>query len=86
MRRASRRESKSSAFSVATALFWNEVRSDNSRSYVGPSAPTVEVGLRNSVTLAHGLTLGAITGRLIAERVTGEKPLVDLQPFRAERF
>ena len=34
----------------------------------------------------HGLTLGAITGRLIAERVTGEKPLVDLQPFRAERF
>jgi D-amino-acid dehydrogenase len=34
----------------------------------------------------HGLTLGAITGRLIAEMVTGEKPLVDLQPFRAERF
>jgi D-amino-acid dehydrogenase len=34
----------------------------------------------------HGLTLGAITGRLIAEMVTGENPLVDLQPFRAERF
>ncbi|MDN7181807.1 FAD-binding oxidoreductase [Caballeronia sp. SEWSISQ10-4 2] len=34
----------------------------------------------------HGLTLGAITGRLIAEMVTGEKPLVDLRPFRAERF
>jgi len=34
----------------------------------------------------HGLTLGAITGRLIAEMVTGEKTLVDLQPFRAERF
>ncbi|SOE63990.1 D-amino-acid dehydrogenase [Burkholderia sp. D7] len=34
----------------------------------------------------HGLTLGAITGRLIAELVTGEKPLVDLQPFRADRF
>jgi len=34
----------------------------------------------------HGLTLGAITGRLIAELVTGEKPLVDLHPFRADRF
>lgn len=34
----------------------------------------------------HGLTLGAITGRLIAELVTGEKPLVDLPPFRADRF
>jgi D-lysine oxidase len=34
----------------------------------------------------HGLTLGAITGRLVAEMVTDEKPLVDLRPFRAERF
>jgi D-amino-acid dehydrogenase len=34
----------------------------------------------------HGLTLGAITGRLMAEMMTGEKPLVDMQPFRAERF
>jgi D-amino-acid dehydrogenase len=34
----------------------------------------------------HGLTLGPVTGRLIAEMVTGEKPFVNPEPFRAERF
>ena len=34
----------------------------------------------------HGLTLGPVTGRLIAEMVTGEKTLVDPKPYRAERF
>ncbi|ANJ75668.1 FAD-binding oxidoreductase [Ralstonia insidiosa] len=34
----------------------------------------------------HGLTLGPITGRLIAEMMTGETPTVDVRPFRAERF
>lgn len=34
----------------------------------------------------HGLTLGAITGRIVAELVTGEKPFVDVTPFRADRF
>jgi len=34
----------------------------------------------------HGLTLGPVTGRLIAEMVTGEPTLVDLTPFRADRF
>ncbi|HEF5874610.1 TPA: FAD-binding oxidoreductase [Burkholderia cenocepacia] len=34
----------------------------------------------------HGLTLGPITGRLIAESITGVRPAVDLAPFRAERF
>jgi D-amino-acid dehydrogenase len=34
----------------------------------------------------HGLTLGPITGRLIAEMMTGEAPTVDVRPFRAERF
>lgn len=34
----------------------------------------------------HGLTLGAITGRLIAEMMTGERPVVDPRPFRADRF
>jgi D-amino-acid dehydrogenase len=34
----------------------------------------------------HGLTLGPITGRLIAEMMTGEETLVDPQPFRVERF
>ena len=34
----------------------------------------------------HGLTLGAVTGRLIAELVTGEAPFVDPAPFSASRF
>jgi D-amino-acid dehydrogenase len=33
----------------------------------------------------HGLTLGAVTGRLIAEMVTGEQPFIDPAPFRADR-
>jgi D-lysine oxidase len=33
-----------------------------------------------------GLTLGPITGRLLADMMTGEKPLVDPAPFKAERF
>jgi len=34
----------------------------------------------------HGLTLGPVTGRLIAEMVTGETPFVDPKPFRVDRF
>lgn len=34
----------------------------------------------------HGLTLGPVTGRLIAEMITGEPTIVDPQPFRVERF
>ena len=34
----------------------------------------------------HGLTLGAVTGRLVAELVTGETPFVDPAPYSAERF
>jgi D-amino-acid dehydrogenase len=33
-----------------------------------------------------GLTLGPITGRLIAEMIAGETPFVDPAPFRADRF
>lgn len=33
-----------------------------------------------------GLTLGPITGRLLAEQIAGETPFVDPAPFRAERF
>ena len=33
-----------------------------------------------------GLTLGPITGRLLADLMTGETPFVDPAPFRAERF
>lgn len=36
---------------------------------------------------AHqGFTLGAVTGRMIAEMATGETPFVDPTPYRAERF
>ncbi|MGH8780274.1 NAD(P)/FAD-dependent oxidoreductase [Paraburkholderia sp.] len=34
----------------------------------------------------HGLTLGPVTGRLIAEMMTGEETLVDAGPFRVDRF
>ena len=34
----------------------------------------------------HGLTLGAVTGRLIAEMITGETPFVDPAPYSALRF
>ena len=34
----------------------------------------------------HGLTLGAVTGRLLAEMVTGEATFVDPEPFSPARF
>jgi D-amino-acid dehydrogenase len=33
-----------------------------------------------------GFTLGPVTGRLLAEMMTGEKPFTDPHPYRAERF
>jgi D-amino-acid dehydrogenase len=34
----------------------------------------------------HGLTLGPVTGRLLAEMITGEAPFTDPRPYRADRF
>jgi D-amino-acid dehydrogenase len=34
----------------------------------------------------HGLTLGAVTGRLVAEMITGEAPFVDPAPYAPSRF
>ncbi|MDS7595859.1 FAD-binding oxidoreductase [Agrobacterium tumefaciens] len=34
----------------------------------------------------HGLTLGPITGRILAETMLGETPVVPLDPYRPERF
>jgi D-amino-acid dehydrogenase len=34
----------------------------------------------------HGLTLGPVTGRLIAEMVTGEQPFIDPAPYAPDRF
>jgi D-amino-acid dehydrogenase len=34
----------------------------------------------------HGLTLGPVTGRMIAEMMTGSEVIVDPMPFRVDRF
>ena len=34
----------------------------------------------------HGLTLGPVTGRLLAEMMTGEAPFTDPTPYRPDRF
>ena len=34
----------------------------------------------------HGLTLAPVTGRLLADMVTGAAPFTDPSPYRAERF
>jgi D-amino-acid dehydrogenase len=34
----------------------------------------------------HGLTLGPVTGRLVAEMMTGATPFTDPRPYRADRF
>ncbi|MCX8996173.1 FAD-binding oxidoreductase [Rhizobiaceae bacterium BDR2-2] len=34
----------------------------------------------------HGLTLGPITGRVLSEAMYGETPVIDITPYRAERF
>jgi D-amino-acid dehydrogenase len=33
-----------------------------------------------------GLTLGAVTGRLIADLVAGRDPGLDMRPYRIDRF
>ncbi|MFP5076253.1 NAD(P)/FAD-dependent oxidoreductase [Rhizobium sp. YIM 134829] len=34
----------------------------------------------------HGMTLGPVTGRALAEQMTGARTVVDLAPYRPERF
>ncbi|MGE7370866.1 NAD(P)/FAD-dependent oxidoreductase [Neorhizobium sp. NPDC001467] len=34
----------------------------------------------------HGLTLGPVTGRVLAEMMTGKPPVIDMSPYRPERF
>jgi D-amino-acid dehydrogenase len=51
------------------------------------SAPRQQPHLWLAFGHAHqGFTLGPTTGRLLAEMMTGDAPLVDPTPFRAERF
>jgi D-amino-acid dehydrogenase len=57
----------------------------DSRPVIGP-APG-QPGLWLAYGHAHwGLTLGPVTGRLLAELMTGATPLCDPAPFAAERF
>jgi D-amino-acid dehydrogenase len=34
----------------------------------------------------HGFTLGPVTGRILAEAMTGDDPVVDMAPYGVERF
>lgn len=34
----------------------------------------------------HGLTLGPVTGHLLAQMMTGETPMIDPKPYRVDRF
>lgn len=34
----------------------------------------------------HGMTLGPVTGRALAEMMTGEKTVIDMKPYRPDRF
>jgi D-amino-acid dehydrogenase len=57
----------------------------DSRPVIGP-APRLG-GLWLAGGHGHwGLTLGAVTGRLISEMVTGQTPFCDPKPYSAERF
>lgn len=57
----------------------------DSKPVIGP-APGLS-GLWLDYGHAHwGLTLGPVSGRLIAEMITGEVPFTDPTPYRAERF
>ena len=57
----------------------------NSRPVIGP-APGLG-GLWLAGGHGHwGLTLGAVTGRLITEMITGQAPFCDPKPYSAERF
>jgi D-amino-acid dehydrogenase len=57
----------------------------DSRPVIGP-APG-QPGLWLGIGHAHwGLTLGPVTGDLLADQITGATPAVDPAPYRAERF
>jgi glycine/D-amino acid oxidase-like deaminating enzyme len=48
-----------------------------------PGAPSVILAFGHGHL---GLTLGAVTGRLVAGLATGQSPAIDLAAFRADRF
>ena len=81
----------------ARALFPLGERADNdtwmgSRPCFADSRPVIGAapklpGLWLGIGHAHwGLTLGPITGHLLADLITGATPVVDPAPYRAERF
>ena len=52
---------------------------------IGPShtAPGLWLGTGHE---GAGIQLGPITGRLLAQAITGETPDLDLSPFKPDRF
>jgi glycine/D-amino acid oxidase-like deaminating enzyme len=52
---------------------------------IGPSARVPGLWVATGHEGA-GVALGPVTGRLIAQAYTGERPLVDLRPFHPDRF
>jgi D-amino-acid dehydrogenase len=57
----------------------------DSRPVIGPALG--QPGLWLGIGHSHwGLTLGPVTGHLLADLITGAPPIVDPAPYRAERF
>jgi D-hydroxyproline dehydrogenase subunit beta len=52
---------------------------------VGPSARVPGLWIATGHEGA-GVALGPVTGRLVAQAYTGERPVVDLRPFHPDRF
>jgi glycine/D-amino acid oxidase-like deaminating enzyme len=52
---------------------------------IGPSAGVAGLWLGTGHEGA-GVALGPITGRLLAQGLTGEPPAIDLKPFSPDRF
>jgi glycine/D-amino acid oxidase-like deaminating enzyme len=69
------------------AEFWMGFRPSlpDSLAVIGPApgAPSVILAFGHGHL---GLTLGAVTGRLVAALATGQSPAIDLAAFRADRF
>jgi D-amino-acid dehydrogenase len=73
--------------SDAGAEFWMGFRPSlpDSLPVIGPApgAPSVILAFGHGHL---GLTLGAVTGRLVAALATGQSPAIDLAAFRSDRF
>ena len=69
---------------IATEATAEPISADARRSRPGAEIYAMGGALLTCAVL--GLTLGPVSGRLLAQLMTGEAPLVDPAPFRAELF